>query len=60
MTVEQRLEKIISDLTAAKADATKVDAGQAGAPGTRIRKVLADVNKECLSLRKDVLSAREA
>ena len=51
MTVEQRIEKLISDLTTAKSDATKVDGGQAGAPGTRLRKVLADVNKECLSLR---------
>lgn len=58
MSVTEQLDKIIADLQAAKEDATKVDSGKAGAPGTRVRKAASEAAKNLKGLRQAVLDAR--
>ena len=58
MSVTEKLDKIIADLQAAKEDATKVDSGKAGTPGTRVRKAASEAAKNLKGLRQAVLDAR--
>jgi len=60
MDITARIEMIINDLNAAKEDALKVDKGQAGAPGTRLRKAATQAGKDLAEVRKAVLEARNA
>jgi hypothetical protein len=60
MSIEAQLDAIIAELTAAKADAAKCDKGQAGTPGTRVRKVASEVSKSLKDLRAAVIAARNA
>ena len=60
MSIEAQIDRIIADLTAAKADAAKCDKGQAGAPGTRLRKAASLATKGLKTIREDVLKARSA
>lgn len=59
MSIRQRIEKIITDLTAALPDADKVDKGSAGAPGTRVRAAAQAAKGDLDGVRKAVLEARE-
>ena len=58
--ISAQLEKLILMLEEARDDAKKVDGGQAGAPGRRIRKVAQDVSKGLKTLRADVLERRKS
>ncbi len=58
MSMTDKIDRIIADLEAAKADAEKCDSGKAGAPGTRLRKAASQASKDLAELRKDVLVAR--
>jgi hypothetical protein len=58
MSMTEKIDRIINDLEAAKADAEKCDSGKAGAPGTRLRKAASQAGKDLAELRKDVLAAR--
>lgn len=60
MTITQRIDQIIADLTALKVDAAKCDSGKAGAPGTRVRKAAAQTTKDLKDLRAAVLDIRNA
>ena len=60
MTITQRIDQIIANLNALKADAAKCDKGQAGAPGTRIRKAASQTTKDLKDLRAAVLDIRNA
>lgn len=60
MSIEAKIDAIIADLTAAKADAAKCDGGQPGAPGTRLRKAASQAAKDLKEIRDDVLKARSA
>ena len=59
MSVAANLEAIIASLQEAKSDAEKCDKGQAGAPGTRVRKAAMEATKSLGELRKAVLAARD-
>lgn len=62
MSLRQKLEKIIADLTAALPDADKADASGAGArgkAGTSVRAVAQQAKVDLDDLRKAVLEARE-
>ena len=59
MSIEAKIDAIIADLTAAKADAAKCDGGQPGAPGTRLRKAASQAAKDLKEVRQAVLDARE-
>jgi hypothetical protein len=56
----EQLDFIISNLTAAKADAAMIDNGQAGNPGKRLRKTCTDAAKTLVAMRKGVLEVRGA
>jgi len=58
MSIEESLNAIIKKLEAAREEATKVDKGKAGAPGTRIRKVAQEVKDDLNELRKAILEIR--
>jgi hypothetical protein len=60
MSIEAQIDRIIADLTAAKADAAKCDSGKAGAPGTRLRKAASQATKDLKSIREAVIAARNA
>lgn len=60
MSIEAQIDAIISDLTAAKADAAKCDGGQPGAPGTRLRKAASQAAKDLKAVREAVMAARSA
>ena len=60
MSIEAQIDRIIADLTAAKADAAKCDNGKAGTPGTRLRKVASQARKDLKELGAAVLEARNA
>jgi len=57
-TVAQ-LDAIILTLTEARDDAEKVDKGQSGAPGTRLRKAASTSSEALKNLRASVLEARK-
>ena len=59
MSLRQKLEKIIADLTAALPDADKVDKGSPGTPGTRLRAAAQTAKADLDGVRKAVLEARE-
>lgn len=59
MTVVDQINNIISQLESAREDAIKVDAGKAGAPGTRVRAAALDVRNACDNLRKSVIDIRK-
>ena len=59
MSVSAELDKIIATLQEAKADADKVDAGKAGAPGTRVRKAAQEAKIALDGIRKAVIAARD-
>ena len=59
MSITDKLNEIIHHLQASLEDAEKVDKGQAGSPGTRLRKSATRAGKELSQLRKDVLEARK-
>ena len=58
MSIEDQISRIIADLTAVKEDATKCDKGQAGSPGTRVRKAASQAAKDLKTLREAVITAR--
>jgi hypothetical protein len=58
MNMTDQLQEIIKTLQEAVEDAEKCDKGQAGAPGTRLRKTAQGAKKKLDSLRKGVLDAR--
>jgi hypothetical protein len=58
MNMTDKIDRIINELQAARADAEKCDGGKAGAPGTRLRKAASQASKDLAELRKDVLAAR--
>lgn len=58
-TFVEIIDSMIAKLTEAKADAAKCDGGQAGNPGTRVRKVMAEVRETAGQVRKDILAARK-
>ena len=60
MSIEAQLDAIIAELTAAKEDAAKCDKGQAGTPGTRVRKAASEAAKSLKDLRSAVIAARNA
>lgn len=60
MSIEAQIDRIIADLTAAKADAAKCDGGKAGAPGTRLRKAASQATKDLKAVRQAVLDARDS
>ncbi len=60
MSCVARIDAVIALLQAAKDDASKVDSGKTGAPGTRLRKAAGAVQNELAELKKDVLAARPA
>ena len=60
MSIEAQIDRIIADLTAAKEDAAKCDKGQAGSPGTRLRKAASQASKDLKTLRESVIAARNA
>ena len=60
MSIEAQLDAIIAELTAAKEDAAKCDKGQAGTPGTRVRKAASEAAKSLKDLRAAVIAARNA
>lgn len=57
-TIMDLLTELKEQLNALDEDAEKVDRGQKAA-GTRVRKGLQEVKKDCDSLRKHILSLRE-
>ena len=59
MSTTDKLNEIIHHLKAAIEDAEKVDKGQTGSPGTRLRKAATHAGKSLSELRKDVLEARK-
>jgi len=58
MSVEAHLRSIIAKLEEACEDASKVDKGKSGQPGTRIRKIAQEIKDELTEVRKEVLAAR--
>ena len=58
-TFVEVIESMIAKLQEAKADAAKCDGGQAGNPGTRVRKAMSDVRETAGQVRKDILAARK-
>ena len=58
MSIADKIDALIENLNAARADAEKVDSGTAGTPGTRLRKVAQETKKTLDEIRKDVLAAR--
>jgi hypothetical protein len=58
MSIVAQIEKIVSDLQASIPDATKVDAGKTGLPGTRVRAAAQDAKKALDELRKSVTALR--
>ncbi len=58
MTCVEQIEALIQNLEAAKDDASKVDSGKTGAPGTRLRKVAGDAQNGLQDLKKKVLELR--
>lgn len=56
--ITPRLNAIIETLTEARDDAEKVDKGKAGAPGTRLRKVASEAQKQLQLLRSEVIEVR--
>jgi len=58
-TFVEVIDSMIAKLEAVKADASKCDGGQAGNPGTRVRKAMAEVRETAGQVRKDVLAARK-
>lgn len=58
MSVSDQLNAIITLLQESVEDANKVDAGKAGAPGTRLRKAAQEAKKSLDNIRKGVLAAR--
>ena len=58
MSMTDKIDRIVQDLQAARADAEKCDDGKPGAPGTRLRKAASQAAKDLAELRKDVLAAR--
>jgi hypothetical protein len=58
MSIEAQVDRIIADLTAVKEDSAKCDKGQAGAPGTRVRKAASQAAKDLKTLREAVIIAR--
>ena len=60
MTTAELLDQIIADLTAAREDATKVDNGKPGSPGTRVRKAAQEAKRNLDGLRKAVIDIRKS
>jgi len=60
MTPTELIDTVIADLEAAKADATKVEAGKAGAPGTRVRKAAGKAQDDLQALKKLIISLRNS
>lgn len=58
MKAVDRINSIISTLQGALGDAAKVDAGQTGAPGTRVRSIAQTAKGALDSLRKEIIDAR--
>jgi len=58
-TFVEIIDSMIAKLQEAKADAAKCDDGQAGNPGTRVRKAMANVRETAGQVRKDILAARK-
>ena len=58
-TFDEIIDSMIAKLQDVKADAVKCDGGQAGNPGTRVRKAMAEVRETAGQVRKDILAARK-
>jgi len=58
ITIEAQIRTLIKKLEDSIPDAQTCDKGRAGAPGTRLRKVASEVQKELGSVRKAVIEAR--
>lgn len=55
---ETKIQSIIHKLNAALDDARKVDKGQTGTPGTRLRKTCSDATKDLKHVRELVIEQR--
>lgn len=60
VTTVSKINSIIQILQSALNDAAKVDMGQSGAPGTRVRAVAQTAKRELDALRKGIVDARNA
>ena len=58
--ITPRLNSIIEALVEARDDAEKIDKGKTGAPGTRLRKVALNAQKQLQTLRNEVIDTRKA
>lgn len=58
MKITAMIDDIIENLTAAREDALKCDAGKPGAPGTRLRKAASQASKDLKAVRDAVIAAR--
>ena len=59
MSIEDKLDGLITLLSEAKEDAEKCDKGKTGSPGTRLRKVAQEVKRGLDDIRRGVIDARK-